>query len=267
MPNLERPDGTQLHYEVDGQGPPLLLIAGFMSDSASWGPLVPMLAPHFTLVRPDNRTTGQTTPWNAPCSPAIWAEDAAAVMAHLGHARYHVFGHSLGGLIGWVLAHQAPGHVQSVLMAGSALRHFPRNTALFRALIEIRRSEMPAGTWLRLLYPWLFHMRLFDEADRVTTLIALAQSYPHAQSVDAMEHQLNALFDDVDPTPFRTRPDVPMRALLADADLLVPYAEAKEALMDVETVLIPDCGHSLHWDQPARIAKEVRAFAQETRDA
>lgn len=263
MPHLERPDGTRLHYEVDGQGPPLLLIAGFMSDGASWGPIVPLLSPHYTLVRPDNRSTGQTIPWNAPCGPAIWAEDALALMSHLGHARYGVFGHSLGGLIGWIMAYMAPERVASLLMAGSAVRHFERNTALFRSLIDVRRAPMPPETWLRLLYPWLFHMRLFDDPSRVTAMISLALTYPHGQSVDAMEHQLNALYDNVDPTPFMTAPGVPTRALLGDADLLVPYTEAKASLEGLDTVLIPECGHSLHWDQPARIAEEALRFAKE----
>ena len=58
MPALTLPDGVSLHYEIDGNGPPLMLIAGTASDSASWGPLVEPLSRRFTVIRPDNRSTG-----------------------------------------------------------------------------------------------------------------------------------------------------------------------------------------------------------------
>ena len=98
MPNLERGDVT-LHYKVTGSGPPLLMLAGFMSDHASWTPLVPLLQNHFTCVMPDNRTTGQTAPRDAPASIDVMCRDGLALMDHLGHDRYHVIGHSMGGII------------------------------------------------------------------------------------------------------------------------------------------------------------------------
>ena len=85
MPELALPDIT-LHYEIDGSGPPLLMLAGMLSDSASWGALAPLLTAHFTLIRPDNRSTGRTTPWRAETSVGQMARDALALMDHLGHA-------------------------------------------------------------------------------------------------------------------------------------------------------------------------------------
>lgn len=58
MPEFES-SGATVHYEIAGDGPPLLLIAGTASDSASWGPLPPFL-PGRRLIMPDNRGTGRT---------------------------------------------------------------------------------------------------------------------------------------------------------------------------------------------------------------
>ena len=41
MPDLPLAD-ISLYYEVDGHGPPLLMLAGMLSDSASWGALAPL---------------------------------------------------------------------------------------------------------------------------------------------------------------------------------------------------------------------------------
>lgn len=261
MPELALPDAT-LHYVISGDGPPLLMLAGFMSDSASWAPLLALLEPHFTLIRPDNRSTGQTTPWNAPCGPAIWAADAMALLDHLGQDQALVLGHSLGGLIGWQLAAMAPDRVRGLVMAGSAPLRFERNTALFRALIAVRQSDAPPDTWLRLLFPWLFSPALYDTPAAIDAAVSQSLAYPHAQSGDAMEHQLNSLYGDVDPTPFAAPPPVPMLALLAENDLLVPIELARAALQNVPTQTIPNAGHSIHWDAPAHVADALLTFAK-----
>ena len=58
MPQFEH-DRASIHYEIVGDGKPLLLIAGTASDGASWGPLLPLL-PGRQLILIDNRASGQT---------------------------------------------------------------------------------------------------------------------------------------------------------------------------------------------------------------
>ncbi len=263
MPKLQLDDVT-LHYEVSGDGQPLLLIAGFMSDSASWAPLLPLLEPKFTLIRPDNRTTGQTTPWDAPVVMDHWADDLAALLTHLGHDRVHVVGHSLGGLIGWALAARSASMVASLLMIGSAPILTPRNTQLFQSLIDIRRSNAADDTWLRLLFPWLFRKEAFLQPDAIDEAVRQSLAYPHAQSADAMELQLRAL-GETDPTPFTSPPPVPCHAILSPDDLLVPIDDARASLHDISLLELPGLGHSIHWDDPERVAQEIRILTNKYR--
>lgn len=260
MPDLSLPD-VSLHYEVSGEGPPLLLVAGFMSDSASWAPLLPLLEPHFTVIRPDNRTCGRTTPWNAPAGMDQWTDDLIALLDALEHPRVHVAGHSLGGVISWVLAQKAPDRVASLLMMASAPILTPRNDTLFRGLLAIRRSDAPPETWLHMLFPWLFRAEVFAHPDLVAQAAADSLAYPHAQSADAMEWQLNAL-QGTEPHWFETPPPVPCKALLSPDDLLVPYADAEASLAGIEIATFPGLGHSLHWDAPEQMAREICAIAE-----
>lgn len=261
MPDLQRPD-VSLHYEVSGEGPPVVLLAGFMSDSASWQPLLPLLEPHLTLIRPDNRTTGRTLPWDAPVSMAHWVGDLVALLDHLGLPRAHVVGHSLGGNIGWALAATAPERVSTLLTLGSAPLAMRRNTDLFRALIAIRRSDVPPDTWLRTLFPWLFSEQVYRTRGAVDAAIAAALDYPHAQSADAMELQLDTL-RDVEPEPFLRPPPVPLHAVLSRDDLLVPLAPARDTLTDVRTTVLDGPGHSIHWDAPDVVAGLIRDMIAE----
>ncbi|MEO0379204.1 MAG: alpha/beta fold hydrolase [Pseudomonadota bacterium] len=258
MPRFERPD-ISIHFEVSGSGPPLLMIAGFMSDHSSWMPLVPLLEDHFTCIRLDNRTTGQTTPWDAPVSIDLMCKDALALMDHLETPRFHVLGHSMGGIITLHMATKAPERIASAHIAASAPIRLARNTALFSTLIAIRRSNAPADTWLRALFPWLFNPRVFNDPEAIEKGITDSLSYPHSQSADAMEHQLSAL-RDFDGTDLAS-PSCPTQALVGALDLIVPPDHALAVLGHLPHHVIEGAGHSIHWDAPDQVATLVRKFA------
>ncbi len=254
-------DDISLHYEIDGAGPALLLIAGMVSDSASWQPLMPLLTDHFTVIRPDNRTTGRTTPWDAPTSMEHYADDCAALLDHLSVPRAHVLGHSMGGLIALQMATTHPTCVQSISLAASAPIQMARNTALFGALVGIRQSNAAPDLWLRAFLPWLFAPAAFDDPTAIDTATEAALAYPYAQSPQAMRHQLNAL-RDYDPTPIDVHH--PVQALLAENDLLIPMPLAQSALTQLSgliTHIVPNAGHSIHWDAPEHVADHVLTFA------
>jgi len=258
MPKLDRGDVT-VHFEVAGNGPPLLMVPGFMSDHASWIPLLPLLKDRFTCIRIDNRTTGQTEPWNAPVSIELMCKDALALMDHLGHDRFHVLGHSMGGIIVLHMAQQAPQRIASAHVAASAPIRLPRNTALFATLIAIRRSDAPPDTWLRALFPWLFNPRVYHDTVAVNGAVADSLAYPHAQSADAMEHQLDAL-RDFDGTDLAS-PTCPTHVLVGALDLIVPPDHALAVLGHLPHHIVEEAGHSIHWDAPETVADLVSGFA------
>ncbi len=257
MPTLDRGE-VALHYELSGDGPPLLMIAGMMSDSASWAPLVPLLEPHYTLIRPDNRTTGRTAPWNAPASVDHFAADCAALLAHLGTGPAHVLGHSLGGMIGLRLACGHRGAVRSLTLAAAAPLRLERNVALFKALLAIRQSDAAPDVWLHALFPWLFAPALYEMPGAVAQAAIASLAYPHAQSTAAMGHQIAAL-DGYAPEEITGLP-CPAQALLGEGDLLLPAAVARPTLGDLPVHMIEGAGHSVHWDAPGAVARHLRRF-------
>lgn len=264
MPSLALPDAT-LHYEIGGSGPPLLLIAGMASDSASWGPLLPRLEQDFTVIRPDNRSTGRTLPADAPASVPIWAEDAAELLDHLDLPAARVMGHSLGGIIATHLAMAAPQRISRLVLLASAPLRLPRNDALFALMLALRAPGMPADLWLRAFLPWLFHPRFFEDPGTQETAIAQSLAYPHAQSAAAMAHQARALAG-FDPRPLQAGPKVPVLAVLSPDDLLIPMETARAALAafpDLRVASLPGAGHSLHWDAPDRVLDLILPFLLE----
>ena len=113
-------DGADLFYQVEGTGPPLLLIMGLGYPSDMWWRVLPWLTPHFTTVRFDNRGVGRTgTGAERPYSVERMALDARAVLHAAGFARAIVFGVSMGGTIAQELALTHPEAVDWLLLGCS----------------------------------------------------------------------------------------------------------------------------------------------------
>lgn len=261
---VARLNGVDLHYRVDGSGPPLVLLAGMLSDGMSWAPLVPALAERFTLIRPDNRTTGQTRPPEAPAGLAEWAGDVVALLDHLGIDRAHVAGHSLGGMIGLHLAAMAPARVGRLAMLASAPVAMGRNLALFRHLLALRGPGMAPDLWLRGLFPWLFAPALYDDPAAVEAAVAQSLAYAHTPGPQAMARQIDALASVAATLTLPASPP-PTLALLAGRDLLIPADAARAALAalpGVRIAEIPGAGHSIHWDAPDAVLSHLIAHLE-----
>lgn len=261
MPDLPLDDVT-LHYEIDGSGPPLLLLAGMLSDSAAWAVLLPLLTGHFTVIRPDNRTTGRTVPWNAPADCNLMARDALSLMRHLGFDRFHVGGHSLGGLLSLEIAHMVPDQVASCSVLASGRIRVPRTAAVFNALNAVRHAPKGEEMWLRALYPWLFGHAFFEDPAQVEIAVEASLAYPHAQSADAMAHQI-AAFGAFRPKAKPEHITCPTLVLYAGQDLMVPPTAAKpsfSAIPNMTEATIENAGHSIHWDAPQEVASHLTKF-------
>lgn len=96
-------DGTRLAWREMGEGRPLLLTHGFISDAITnwitYGTAAQLVAAGFRCIMPDLRAHGSS---DKPHDPArypldILADDQFALIAHLGLLDYDLAGYSLGG--------------------------------------------------------------------------------------------------------------------------------------------------------------------------
>lgn len=267
MPDLPLDDIT-LHYEVDGKGPPLLLLAGMLSDSATWAPLVPMLQDRFTVIRPDNRTTGRTILGDAPADCALMAEDAVKLMTHLGHDRFHCAGHSLGGLLTLEIAHAEPERVRTATVLASGRVRSPRTAALFDTLLAIRRAPKGEEMWLRALYPWIFGHRFFEDPANIDAALEAALGYPYAQTAEMMALQV-AAFRAFRPQAIVNEITVPVQVLYAGLDIMIPPDVARPSFDPLPNALhhtVPDAGHSIVWDATEEVADRLVRFLTDNPD-
>jgi pimeloyl-ACP methyl ester carboxylesterase len=104
-------DGVEIHYEITGDGPPVILLHGFPDSGRLWRHQVPALAQAgFRVIVPDMRGYGASAkPADVDAYNILHlVADVGAVLADAGATRAHVVGHDWGAAVAWALASVAP---------------------------------------------------------------------------------------------------------------------------------------------------------------
>src|SRR5688572_28623774 len=98
-------NGARIHYEVAGDGPPLVFLHAYTLDCRMWDDQFEHFTDRYRVVRYDTRGFGRSdVPTEAPYSNH---EDLRLLLDHLDIDRAHVCGLSSGGgiAIDFTLAH------------------------------------------------------------------------------------------------------------------------------------------------------------------
>src|SRR6187401_1143270 len=117
MQKLSR-DGVDIHYEVHGSGPPVLLTHGYSSTAEMWQGQIEALSKHHKLVLWDMRGHGRS---DYPDNPSAYSEaaviaDMAALLDEVGAASAIVGGLSLGGYMSLAFYRAHPARVRALLI-------------------------------------------------------------------------------------------------------------------------------------------------------
>ncbi|WP_082580148.1 alpha/beta fold hydrolase [Pelomonas sp. Root1444] len=178
--------GVDYHYEIHGDGPPLLVLHGGLGDLRMMAPLVPLLARQRQVILVDLQGHGRTPLGERPLSRQAMADDMAELLTRLGVQQADAMGYSLGGWVALRLAVQHPRQVRRLVLVstpfandgwypdivaqqshlGAAAAPAMRSTPLHKAYAEVapRPGDFPAlldavGGLLRERFDWTVDAR------------------------------------------------------------------------------------------------------------
>jgi pimeloyl-ACP methyl ester carboxylesterase len=136
-------NGIQLHYDVHGDGEPLLWLHGALGHGPDWQYIFQEPPVGYQLIAPDLRGHGRSTGESAPTySFRQSALDVFALLDHLGIDRVKVIGLSGGGITALHLATIQPARVTAAIVV-SAPAAFPEPAKrIQRAFSESMLSEV-----------------------------------------------------------------------------------------------------------------------------
>jgi pimeloyl-ACP methyl ester carboxylesterase len=119
-------DGLEMGYELRGEGPVVMLVAGTGAARGDWIPeAVDALAERFTVLIYDHRGTGETGGTDGLYSTRQFAADALGLLAALDIDSAHVMGHSMGGRVAQWMALDEPARIRTLVLASSGPGEFP----------------------------------------------------------------------------------------------------------------------------------------------
>ena len=114
-------DSMQVHYRVEGQGPPLLLLHGTAASLHTWDGWTEQLKAHFQVIRVDLPAFGLTGPSpKADYSLKAYSNFVLHFTQALGLEPHHVAGNSLGGAIAWHYALDHPKRVNKLILVDAS---------------------------------------------------------------------------------------------------------------------------------------------------
>ena len=282
---VETGDGEQLRAWLGGpvEAQPLLLVTGGSSPARAWRFLLPdwwdlapceaevaspvSLAGAHRVAVYDQRGTGGSSGSVPPDSSSLAAQHALAVGRHLLGERFHVFGHSLGGMAALALGVAQPDTVGSlILMATTAGgvgltlpdQDFLANITGAGATDERARAaenlSLSFGPSFRLDYP-----RLFDHLVTETLAVPASPDSWVAQAMSFAGHDVTGQLEGI---------EAPTLVVCGSEDRVMPLPNSKylsEHLPKGRLVELTGRGHALDIEMAGKLVELISGHLAEHR--
>src|SRR6476469_10172609 len=135
MPHALAKDSVRLHYEEAGSGTPIIFLHDFAADHTNWEPQMRYFSRGHRCIAYSARGY---TPSDVPPDAAVYTykhfyTDALAVLDHLGIARAHFVGLSMGSYSSLQIGLNAPERARSMTLAAVGAGSNLENLDAFRA--------------------------------------------------------------------------------------------------------------------------------------
>lgn len=254
MPFATR-DGTRLYWRLEGpsERPALVLLNAIGTDMALWDPLVPLLLPHFQVLRFDARGHGASDAPPGDYSFEMLAHDVIAVMQAANVPRAVIAGVSLGGMTAMDTALRFPERVAAlVLICTSA--------TIDRTLWSERVRSVRAGGVAAVADAAMtrFLSRQFsaahpDRAASVRRTLLNTQGYAGAAAA-IRDGELRGRLDSI---------TAPTLVVSGNYDVSMPFSPHGEALLAAignSTSMRIDAGHLAPLEAPHALAQAIHKF-------
>jgi 3-oxoadipate enol-lactonase len=138
---LKRAEAPSLFYQIEGAGPPVMLIHGVGADGSSWDAIAPALVPRFTVLRLDLRGHGRSGHIDNELGLGDFVSDVIDVLDATDIPRAHIVGFSLGGMIAQALALDHASRVDRLVLLSAVAGRTEQERARVQDRLEILRTQ------------------------------------------------------------------------------------------------------------------------------
>ena len=220
---------------------------------AMWDAQVPELARRFRVLRYDTRGHGHSPVPPGPYTIDDLADDVIALLDHLGLARVHFAGLSLGGMTGIRLAARNPERIARLALLCTSVRldtapNYRDRAALVRAHGTGAIAEAVVGRW----YTAAFHAQHPDRVAAARAMVASTPAEGYAGCCEAL-----AAMDLGSDLAAITAPTLAI-AGADDPATPPPHLERiAHGIGDAQLLTVPHAAHLANDEQPGIITRAL----------
>lgn len=266
-------ENGKVHYWVGGKGPPLVMIHGYGSEGIlNWYRQVSAMAKEYSLVVPDMMWFGESSSDKEDYTIDFQAQAVIQLLEALGISRFHLMGHSHGGIVSAMLATMLPDRVQKIIIVDSPAVPTPV-TEEERA--RVRREHGIESAVDLLLPETVADMRRiialgYHNPPRVPSFILKAAPPYFRRNLKQRMGMANYIEDNVDNYFDNTGYNIRQEALVVWGihDTLLPVEVGERIVSAIgdnaQLRIIQDTGHGPNLEKPKEFNRIVLDFLRET---
>jgi 2-succinyl-6-hydroxy-2,4-cyclohexadiene-1-carboxylate synthase len=256
--SIEVEPGLALSVEIEGAGPPLLLLHGFTGTGCGLAEFSAPLATRYRCVRVDlvGHGTSAAPREVAPYTMERCTSQLAALLDALALPRAHVFGYSMGGRTALALACAYPQRVASLALVGASAGIEDPAARAARVRDDEALADRIEREGLAPFVDYWMGLPLFASQARLgAEFLARAREERLAQRAHGLANSLRGMGSGAQPWLGEALRGLAQPALLLvgelDAKFRAIAADLAARLAHASAQVIAGAGHAAHLEAPA----------------
>lgn len=156
-------DGVDIHYEIAGNGKPLVMLNGLWGDTTSWDKQVEFFSRKYTCVRIDHRGIGKSGKWIGKYSYDLHANDLFEICNQLKLKDVVILGVCHGGMVATTFANKYSTSVRGIIINGTLFVKSNKLRAIFESWIDIISKTDFKSFYKNMVFPVIFSEKFIEQ--------------------------------------------------------------------------------------------------------
>jgi pimeloyl-ACP methyl ester carboxylesterase len=131
----------RLHYELQGEGRPLVVLHGFLGSSDNWRAMRKRFAATYKVFCLDLRNHG-SSPHSTSMNYGVMADDLREFLLDQGLSQVSLLGHSMGGKVAMQFASESPEAIEKLVIVDIGPKAYP---PIHRLLLQAMQTLELSG--------------------------------------------------------------------------------------------------------------------------
>jgi pimeloyl-ACP methyl ester carboxylesterase len=255
-----RSDDAEIFFDIQGDGPAVVLLHPFPVHHEFWLPIIPALLSRYRLILPDLRGHGDSEAGHGPAVMAKHAADIARIMDSTGVGKAAFIVCSIGGYIVFEFLRRYRSRVSALALCDTrpqADTAEARSARLKNADLVI---EQGTEKFLEAQIPKLLGATtVSSRPDLVQNALAMMRK----MSPQNISQVLRGMADRPDSVSDLKHINLPTLIVIGEEDVLTTAADGELMRQNIpgsRLKMIPKAGHYAPWERPESVAPLLRQF-------